>query len=187
VLPAFTVTHAGSAVYLRAAWCEDGSCGTTPPGAVTASDSCGNTYTPVVSHLQAAWSQAVLVAKNVASAPCTITLSQGGNTLYYARWLLVEAVGANAAAPVDAAVSGTANGTGTAVSITSAGNTSAAGELIIADFDVTNPTGASCTALQSDGASFSELTAAPASGASVTCSLTESSANWWSTIVGLKP
>ena len=188
ILPVFTISHAGSAVYLHVAWCEDSECSTTPAAAVTATDNCGNIYTQVIVHLQNSWSQVVLVASNAGAGSCTISLSQAGHGLWYTRWLLIECIGADKASPVDSAVSKTANGTGTAVSITSAGVTTAQGELVIADFDVTNPSNTgTCTTLQTDNASFIEMTASPAPGTPITCSLTESSANWWSTIIGIQP
>lgn len=187
-LPAFTISHSGSAVYLRTGWCADSACSTTPPGGMSATDSCGNTYTPAVTHLQNLWSQVVLVAANVSAGTCTITLSQSGTGLWYTRWLVIECIGADRSSPVDPGVSNTANGSGTTVSVSSLGRTTAAGDLIIADFDVTNPSNTgTCTTLQTDNSSYIQVTASPGAGVSVTCGVTEASQNWWSTIIGIQP
>lgn len=189
LISAFPISHAGSAIYVRVAWCGDASCNTVTPANPTVADSCGNTYTRQTSHLQIAWSQAVFTAPDASIGTCNITVTAGSaQTLFYMRYLAVEGINANKVNPVDIGMTATANGSGTAASITSAGSAVVAGELVIADYDVTNPVNTGvCSTLQTDNANFMEVTAAPAISAPVTCALTQSSASWWSTLVALKP
>jgi hypothetical protein len=190
----FVIPHTGDAVTVSVTLCWDGSCATNfGSGALTLSDGT-NSYSLDVPASTSLLAQNVynFEACNATAGTYTLTLNaSGGEHFYYVNVEAVTWLGAPASSCVDTNVSNKANGTSANPSITSNGNVSQSGEGILVLMVTGNsPTNSgSCTTLES-GALLNNVVVLdkfnPTSGATITCAVSQTSATWVGSIIGIK-
>jgi hypothetical protein len=197
VSTSFVIPHTGDAVTLSVFLCWNAGCNQTIVGSSTLSASDGtNSYTwDTTASSPGTYNANQLYnfeACNATAGTYTLTLSSssGSNHFYYVNVEAVTWLGAHASC-VDTNISHFTFGTSAAPSITSTGNVTQAGEGVLAWMLTANsPTNSgSCTTLES-GALLNDVvvvdTLNPTSGTTVTCAVSQTSAAWDATIIGIK-
>lgn len=188
----------GDTVYVSLGFCVASTlCTTTNTSTATVSDGT-NTYTSqACAHNNGdsyKWTTWGFVAKNVTGGTYTFTVQNTSQGMYFAQFELIDIQGANATSPVDSNVCTSSNSAGTntaAPSITSNGNVTNTGELIIGQMSTQNAFtigGAFSTLDASSGntITFADLVN-PASGSTVTLSGSQTSAKFTATMIGFTP
>lgn len=193
----FTITNTGDTAHFSFGLCTNASCTAVAPTTLTAADTCGNTWTNVANANTTAsntWRIYNFVAANATSGTCTVTVTETGSVqVYYAMVEEVEYAGANTTTPVDSSVStGATNTAAGSVSLVSAGNVSATGEVVMVQTRCTGSTPSNTgtyTTLDSNGTdtTLSLDTLNPTSGSTTTASWTCSAGNYYATMISFKP
>lgn len=187
----------GNTYVVYVAYCTDASCSSSGSDFTTISVSDGtNTYTEVTaaSVIPSGVKYFIkpFVAKAVTGGTYTITISQTGTTqrFYYVGTGLYELSGANASNPIDANISAYSDGSSASPSLTSPGNVSSSGEVMLANIG-TQPgfafTGAFSLLNTLSSTALTASLVHPSAGSPVTLSGTQSSGGYWFSMIGIKP
>jgi hypothetical protein len=196
-----TIMNSGDTEVASIVFCANGGCTSTPGCTVTASDS-ANTYTAVpnaqVANIAPNGTEylyvAVFSAPSVVSGAHTLTfhITGTGCSMNYPGYLSAEFSGANAARPIDAAVSNTGSGTGASFSLASMGNVSNSNELAYALVASSGPAltinGPYLLLNQTFANGFDAATNAVMAGSPTTVSgKIAAPALWWGSLIALTP